>query len=260
MRDADPRIRGPIFRKSIGTIDVAPEPGRLFYTTPDQLGYINLSSSKPPKILGGRQWRTARLAYEPTLREMYVPTSKSGLVVYDAESGERSTTIKLPGWYASMFETVPSKLCFSVANKSGLYVIDAATHTFAPWPKLVTPAYLDSDPTGHYLFATHDRHLVAADIPSAKAVARRVTATETRIAYDAERRRLVVSEFDQPGHPRLRLRAFSVSADGFTEVDELKNPDDGQAGLESFRGGFLQQGFLHCRCRAQHSRTALETS
>ena len=74
-------------------------------------------------------------------------------------------------------------------------------------------------------------------------VARRVTATGARIAFDPDRRLLIVSEFDRPGHPQIRLRAFSVSADGFTEVAELANPDDGQAGLESFRGGFLQQGF-----------------
>ena len=53
----------------------------------------------------------------------------------------------------------------------------------------------------------------------------------------------MVSQIDQPGQPRIRLRAYSVSAAGFTEVAELRNPADGLGGLESFSGGFLQQGF-----------------
>jgi hypothetical protein len=39
------------------------------------------------------------------------------------------------------------------------------------------------------------------------------------------------------------LRAFAVGPEGLTEVAELKNPPDGQVGLESFRGGFLQEGY-----------------
>lgn len=246
LRERDPRIKGPMIRKRIDTIEVAPEAGRLFYTTPDELGYMNLRTNDPPRTLAGRQWRTARLAYEPTRREMYIATRESGIAVYDTESGERGPVIELPGWYATMLEAVPGKVFFSVADKSGLFVIDAATHTVAPWPvtgKLVTPAYLDADPTGQYLFATYDRYVAAIDIASATVVARLVTATGARIAFDPERRLLIVSEYDQPGRPLIHIRAYSVDAAGFTRVAELKNPADGRVGLESFRGGFLQQGY-----------------
>jgi len=245
MRERDPRIKGPLLQKRIGTIEVAPDSGKLFYTTPDEFGYVNLRTNEPPKTLGGRQWRTARLAYEPTRKEMYIATHEHGIVVYDTNNGERGPVIELPGWYATMLEAVPGKVFFSVANKSGLFVIDAATHTVAPFPvagKLVTPAYLDADPTGQYLFATYDRYLVAIDVPSATVVGRLTTATGARIAFDPERRLLVVSEFDAPGRPLIRLRTYSVDAKGLTQVAELKNPTDGQPGLESFRGGFLQQG------------------
>lgn len=244
MRDRDPQLKGPMLRKPIGTIEVAPEAGKLFYTTPDEFGYMHLRTNDPPRKLAGRQWRTARLAYEPTRREMYIATRESGIIVYGTEDDERGPSIELPGWYADVLEAVPGKVFFSMANKSGLYVIDAATHTVAPWPvtgKLVTPAYLDADPTGKYLFATYDRYLVAIDIPSATVVARITTATGARIAFDPERRLLIVAEHDQ-GRPLIRLRAYSVSEKGFTEVVELKNPVDGQIGLESFRGGFLQRG------------------
>jgi DNA-binding beta-propeller fold protein YncE len=246
LKERDPRLKGPMLRKPIGTIEIAPEAGRLFYVTPDEFGSINLRTNEPPRILGGQQWRTARLAYEPTRKEMYIATHERGIVAYDTVTGERGPTLQEPGWFANALEAVPGKVFFSVENKSGLYVIDAASHTIAPWPvtgKLVTPAYLDADPTGQYLFATYDRHVVAIDIPSATVVARRTTASGARIAFDPERRLLVVSEYDRPGHPLIRLRAFSVDAKGLTEVAELKNPADGQVGLESFRGGFLQEGY-----------------
>lgn len=245
VREPEARLKGPMLEKPIGTIEVAPEAGKLFYTTPDEFGYMNLRTNDPPRTLAGRQWRTARLAYEPTRKEMYIATREQGIIIYGTEDGERGPVIELPGWYADVLEAVPGKVFFSVANKSGLYVIDAATRTVTPFPvagKLVTPAYLDADPTGQYLFATYDRYLVAIDVPSAKVVARLATASGARIAFDPERRLLIMSEFDQPGRPLIRLRTYSVDDNGFTQVAELKNPDDGQAGLESFRGGFLQQG------------------
>lgn len=246
VRDRDPRLKGPMLQKPIGTIEVAPEAGKLFYTTPDEFGYVNLRTNDPPRTLAGRQWRTARLAYEPTRKEMYIATREHGIIVYGTEDGERGPAIELPGWYAVVLEAVPGKVFFSVANKSGLYVIDAATRAVAPWPvtgKLVTPAYLDADPTGKYLFATYDKYLVAIDIPSATVVASVATATGARIAFDPERRLLIVSEYAYPGRALIRLRTFSVDEKGFTETAELKNPDDGRLGLESFRGGFLQQGY-----------------
>lgn len=244
LKDSDRRLKGPLTRKAIGTIEIAPEAGKLFYTTPEEFGYLSLRTNDAPKTLTARQWRTARLAYEPSRREMYIATREKGILVYGTEDGERGPTIELPGWYADVLEAVPGKVFFSVANKSGLYVIDAATHTVAPFPvtgKVVTPAYLDADPTGKYLFATYDRFLVAIDIASATVVGRITTSTGARIAFDPERRLLIMAEHFQ-GRPLIRLRAYSVSETGFTEVAELKNPADGLIGLESFRGGFLQQG------------------
>jgi hypothetical protein len=245
LKEREPRLKGPSLRKAIGTIEVAPEAGTLFYTTPDELGYVSIRNNDPARTLGGRQWRTGRLAYEPTRREMYIGTRERGIVVYDTTNGERGPVIEVPGWFPTALEAVPGKVFFSVANKSGLFVIDAATHAVAPWPvegKFETPAYLDADPTGKYLFATYDRHLVAIDIASAKVVARMTTATGARIAFDPERRLLIMAEHYQ-GRPLIRLRTYSVDDSGFTEVSELKNPADGTIGLESFRGGFLQQGY-----------------
>ena len=244
LKESDIRLKGPLVRKAIGTIEVAPEAGKLFYTTPEEFGFMNLRTNDPPRVLTARQWRTARLAYEPTRRQMYIATREKGILVYGTEDGERGPVIELPGWYADVLEAVPGKVFFSVANKSGLYVIDAATHKVSPFPvtgKLVTPAYLDADPTGKYLFATYDKFLVAIDIATATVVGRITTSTGARIAFDPERRLLIMSEHYQ-GRALIRIRAYSVGDQGFTEVAELKNPVDGRVGLESFRGGFLQQG------------------
>ncbi len=244
LRERDPKIKGPLLRKRIGGIEIAPDSGGLFYTALNEFGYLNVRTNDPPKILASREWITTRPAYEPTRHEMYVGTRESGVVIYDTASGERASVIDVPGWYVTMLEAVPGKVFVSVKDKSGLYVIDAATHTVTPWPvkgKLVTPAYFEADPSGQYLFATYDRHLVAIDIPSATIVARLMTADRPSIAFDAERRLLIVAAQDLPEHPRIRLRTYSVSDRGFTLVGELKNPSNG-AGLESFRGGFLQHG------------------
>src|SRR5687768_8839624 len=47
LRERNPRLKGPLFRKPIGTIEVAPDTGKLFYTTPDEFGYVNLRTNDP---------------------------------------------------------------------------------------------------------------------------------------------------------------------------------------------------------------------
>jgi len=245
LREREPRIKGPMLNKRIGTIEIAPESGRLFYTSTDEFGYVNLRSNDPPRVLAGREWQIGRMAYEPTRREMYVGTREQGIFVFDTETGERGPVIALPGWYPTTLEAVAGKVFVSLKDKSGLYVIDAATHTLAPWPvkgKLVTPAYLEGDPAGQYLFATYHKNLVAIDIASGTVVGRLTNGESFAIAFDPERRLLIAADYELPDHPRLRLRAFSISGNGFTQVAELKNRFDGEAGLESFRGGFLQYG------------------
>jgi len=142
-------------------------------------------------------------------------------------------------------EAVPGKVFFSVENQSGLYVIDSATHTVAPWPingKLVTPAFLEADPAGQYLFGQYDRHVVAIDIRTATVVANLTTAGFASLAFDPENRLLVVAARENPDHPRVTLKTYSVSPNGFTHVADLKNPAENEAGVYSMHGGFLQRG------------------
>jgi DNA-binding beta-propeller fold protein YncE len=246
LADPDPRVKGPLINKRLTSIEVAPDTGRLFYATLDEVGMVNLRTNDPPVRLAGREWPSARFAYEPTRRQMYLATRTGRVLVFDAETGEQSPDVIVPGEYANMLEAIPGRVFFTLADKSGLFVIDAATKAVTPWAvtgKLVTPVYLDADPTGKYLFATYDRYVLAIDVARATVVGRLITATGGRIAFDSERRLLIASQYKNIGLPQLRLAAYRVDDDGFTEVARLKILPDAAPGLESLRGGgFLQSG------------------
>lgn len=246
LAETAPRVKGPLISKRITSLEVAPDTGRLFYTTLDEVGMMNLRTNDPPVRLAGREWSSARFAYESTRKQMYLASRTGRVLVFDAETGEQSPDVIVPGEYANMLEAIPGRVFFTLADKSGLYVIDAATKAVAPWAvtgKLVTPAYLDADPTGKYLFATYDRYVLAIDVERATVVGRLITATGGRIAFDAERRWLIATQYEHPGHPKLRLTAYRVGDDGFAEVARLKILPDAAPGLESLRGGgFLQSG------------------
>lgn len=246
LTEASPRVKGPLINKRITSIEVAGDTGRLFYTTMDEVGMVNLRTTDAPVRLMGKQWKSARFAYEPTRKQMYLPTRTGEVLVFDAESGERSPDIVVPGDYVNMLEAIPGRVFFTLSNKSGLYAIDAATKAVSPWKvtgKMVTPVYLDADPSGKYLFATYERYVLAIDVERATVVGRLITATGGRIAFDPETRLLIASQYEEIGHPRIRLAAYRVGDDGFTETARLKILADAEPGLESLRsGGFLQSG------------------
>jgi hypothetical protein len=246
LTEAAPRIKGPLVNKRITSIEVAGDTGRLFYTTMDEVGMVNLRTTDGPVRLMGKQWKSARFAYEPTRNQMYLPTRTGQVLVFDAESGERSPDVVVPGDYVNMLEAIPGRVFFTLENKSGVFVIDAATKAVSPWKvtgKIVTPVYLDADPTGKYLFATYDRYVLAIDVERATVVGRLITASGGRIAFDPESRLLIATQYEIAGHPRIRLAAYQVGDDGFTEVARLRTLPDAEPGLESLRsGGFLQSG------------------
>jgi hypothetical protein len=247
-RDAKPTLQGPILPKQTISIEVVPDIGRLYFSSLIGYGYLNLRSNDPPKTVVGQEWRGGRIVYEPTRKEMYtVAHQRRGapISVHAAETGEHLQDIQIPGWSVSSLEAVPGKVFFSVQDKPGLYVIDATTHVVTPWPvtgKLVTPASLEGDPSGQYLFAHYGYDVVAIDIRTSTVVGRLKSAGDTTFAFDPESRLIIVAARDFPDHPRMRLRAYSVGANGFTPVAELKNLSEDETDVRSMAGGFLQRG------------------
>lgn len=248
LNDASPSIKGPMFKKDLRRIEMAPDLGRLFYFTVDEVGYVDLRgvSPEPVTLARGRHWATD-VVYEPTRHEIYVATRSPRIMVFDARAGERSADITLPGWWATSLRAVPGHVFMNIGNKNGLYAVTAATHAVAPWPvdqtdgKLVTPAYLEADPSGRHLFAVYDQFIVAIDVATAKVVGRLTTPAPPVVAFDPGTGLLVASWGDF-GPPRLRIKAFRVDDQGFTEVAAMNNPAVGQLGLEPLSGGFLQKG------------------
>jgi hypothetical protein len=244
LSEPKPRVKGPIIRKNILRIEIAPELSRVFYTTPDEVGYADLDRMGESVRLAGDLVPTD-LVYEPTRREVYVASRDPRLLVFDATSGRKGDDLPLPGWYGVELESIPGRVFLSVGGKDGLYTIDAATHVVAPWPvdgRIVTPARIEADPSGQYLFLAYYREIVAIDIARAAVIGRAVTYSTPAIAFDPGERVLIATWNDNP--PPTRVVAFRAGADGFTEVARYKNPPVGRVGVEPTSHGFVQAGSL----------------
>ncbi len=242
LGDPSPRLKGPMFKRDIRKIQFAPDLGRLFYTTDDEVGYADVRTGGEPTALVV-DFHATDLTYEPTRHELYVSSRDPRLLIFDAKSPERGTPLELPGWYGLELEAIPGRVFLSVGGKDGLYTIDAATHRVSEWPvtgRISTPAYLEADPSGQYLFLAYYREIVAIDIAKAAVVGRVVTATVPAIAFDPGTRLLVATWNDDP--PPTRVIVYRVDDHGLSTVAQLKNPDVGEVGVEPMNGGFVQAG------------------
>ncbi len=247
LSEASPVMKGPLFRKRLSRIEIAADLGRIFYLGDrgnQEVGYVDIrnGSTAPVTLAEGLSW-TSDLVYEPTRREVYVSTRTPRILVFDGASGERAPDVRVPGWYATGLEAMPGRVFMNIGDKNGIYQIDAATRAVTAWPiegRVVTPAYFEADPSGRYLFATYDQYIVALDVATAKEVGRVTTTARATIAFDPGTGWLVASWADS--RPRLRLKAFKVDGQGFTEVGAMDNPALGQWGIEPTSHGFIQQG------------------
>ena len=241
LNDAKPRLKGPLIKHDIIKIEVAPDVGRLFFLTPEELWTLDLRNLGEPVLLGAG--RAYDLAYEPTRREMYVTPRLPVVWVFNAMTGEQAPDIKLPGWLGRGLEAVPGKVFLDVSGKPDLYVIDAKTRavtTYKVKGPFVPPGYLEADPSGRYVFASYDRHVVAIDVEKAAVVGRLTFLNAAAIAYDAVAKRLIVSRQD-PVENDVVIGVYTIDEKGFHEERRLKNPDLGRVGVEPTGRGFIQQ-------------------
>ena len=252
VSEPEPRVKGPIIRENILHIEIAPELQRMFYMTPDEVGYADLDrfgeSAKLATDLVPQD-----LVYEPTRREVYVSVRDPHLLVFDATTGRKGDDVPLPGWYGVELESIPGRVFLSVGGKEGLYTVDPATHVVAPWPvdgRIVTPARIEADPSGQYLFLSYYREIVAIDIARAKVLGRVVTFSTPSIAFDPGEHVLIATWRDDQSP--ARVVAFRASADGFNEVARYKNPNVGMVGVEPTSHGFVQAGSLSLLVWSSH--------
>jgi hypothetical protein len=244
LSDPKPRVKGPFIRKNILHIELAPELSRVFYMTPDEVGYADLDRFGESTQLA-RDFVPRDIVYEPSKKELYVALREQKLLVFDAQTGRAGDDVPLPGWYATQLEAIPGRVFLSLSDKDGLYVLDAATHRVAAWPvegRVITPSYIEADPAGHYLFLAFYREIIAIDIARAAVVGRQVTYSTPSIAFDPGERVLVATWNAEP--PPTRVAAFRVDASGLAEVARFENPRVGEAGVEPTSHGFIQNGHL----------------
>jgi hypothetical protein len=245
LSEKTPRIKGPSVRKRITRIEFAPELQKIFYSTADEVGYADLDRFGESKTLVA-EITPRDIVYEPTRKELYVATRDPMLLVFDGASGRARDDLSLPGWFANQLEAIPGTVFVELDDKQGLYAIDATSHRIAPWPvtgRFVTPAFLEADPAGEYLFASFYRELVAIDVKRAAVTANIVTPSTPAIAFDPGERVLIATWGDDDPPP-YKIRAYRPSADGLTEIARLQNPRVGISGVEPTSHGFVQSGHL----------------
>lgn len=245
LSEKTPRIKGPSVRKRIGKIELAPELQKIFYATADEVGYVDLDRFGESKTLVS-DITPRDIVYEPTRKELYVATRDPRLLVFDGVSGRAGDDVPLPGWFGTQMEAIPGRVFVLLEDKQGLYAIDAATHHVAEWPvtgRLVTPAYLEADPAGEYLFAAFYRELVAIDVKRATVVGDVVVPSTPSIAFDPGERVLIATWGDDDPPP-YKIRAYRPGPDGLTEIARLENPRVGISGVEPTSHGFVQSGHL----------------
>lgn len=241
LNEPKPRLKGPLVKHDIIKIEVAPDVGRLFYLTPEELWSLDIRRGGEPVMLG--EGRAYDLAYEPTRKELYVTPRLPEVWVFSAVTGEQAPDIKLPGWLGRGLEAVPGRVFLDVINQPDLYVIDAKTREVSPFKvkgPFVPPGYLDADPTGRYLFARYDRYVVAIDIAKAEVVHQLAMLNQPSIAYDAGAERLIVT-WQDPVKSDISIVVYRMHETGFQEETRLKNPRLGRSGVEPTGFGFVQQ-------------------
>jgi hypothetical protein len=236
-----PRWQGPVFKSPVTLLRIAPELRRLFFATREDVGYINLDALDAPRMLA--HVRAGGLVYEPERRELYISFRAPQIVVFNAETGERSDSIKVPGWYGQLLEAIPGRVFLTLPDKPGLYVINAASHRIGAWPvdgKISTPAAMEVDPSGRHIFLSYHQNIVAIDTATAKVVGRITTLGTAAIAFDPGTRLLVAFGVTQPSP--IRLTTHRVEASGFIDAGSLANPAmETGVRLEPTSGGFLQR-------------------
>ena len=241
VNDPRPVWKGPMFKSNILHIEFGPEVRRVFYMSREDVGYVDVDALETPHSIA--KLRAHDIVYEPTRQELYVAYRAPRVQVFSATSGERSGAIELPSWYAESLEAIPGRVFLTLPTKNELYAIDAASHHVGAWPvtgKIVTPAYLEADPAGRFLFLRYYQNVVAIDTSSAKVIGRISSGSTPAIAFDPGTN-LLVTTFPYSSPP-FKVAAYRVDDSGFTQVAAMDNPSIGISGVEPTSSGFLQAG------------------
>jgi DNA-binding beta-propeller fold protein YncE len=236
-----PEWHGPTFRTAVLQVRFAPELRRVFVMTLEAVAYVDVDALNHPHEFA--KVRARSIVYEPQRQELYVSYGAPSVTAFNGRTAEPSGTIDIPGWYGILQEAIPGRVFLTLPDKPGLYVINANSHHVGPWPvegDIVTPAAMEVDPQGRYIFLAYDRNVVAIDTATAKVVGRLTTVSTGSIAYDPGANLLIVMGVTQ--EPPVHLKAYRVDDTGFTLVATLDNPKSASGtSIEPTNNGFIQR-------------------
>jgi DNA-binding beta-propeller fold protein YncE len=242
---ATPKMVGPLAEThAINGIDAAPDLGRVFYTGLNEIGYIDENGGRPVKI---STLTASGLVYEPTRHEVYAATEFNGspyIVVFDAQTGQLRTSIKLSTGAPFGFQAIPGSVFFLIDGQEGIYAIDATTHVMARWRvngSLVTPGNLEADPSGRYLFLARSREIDAIEVATRTVTGRVSMYGTASMAFDPSTG-LLVAAWPQLSETRDQLALLRPTPDGLTQVGTLKN-DAGGTQVVRTNYGFIQHAY-----------------
>jgi hypothetical protein len=237
-----PKMMGPLTHAFVQFVEVAPDLGRVFYSGPTEIGYVDEQGGKGVTLAP----HADSLAYEPTAHELYASFElRPEIAIFNARTGRLETRLKLPGWSAFQLVAVPGRVFMLLGDRDGIYTIDAATHTIAPWPvkgSITTPGRLEADPNGKYLFFTRESEVDAIDIASQTVIGKISVFGEPSVSFDAASGLLVVGWLHNSPQKFDVLQVVRPTSDGLIPVASLSNA---AGGLELVRShyGFIQHGF-----------------
>jgi DNA-binding beta-propeller fold protein YncE len=237
-----PTMIGPLTHAFVQSVEVAPDLGRVFYSGPTEIGYVDEQGGKgvtlAPHYAGS-------LAYEPTAHELYASFELlPEIAIFNARTGRLATRLKLPGWSAFQLVAVPGKVFMLLKDKDGMYTIDATTHTIAPWPVkgITTPGRLEADPNGKYLFFTRENEVDAIDIARQTVIGKISVSGEPSVSFDTDSGLLVVGWLHSSPQKFDVLQVVRPTGDGLIPVTSLSNEAGGTELVRSHYG-FIQHGF-----------------
>jgi len=238
-----PEMIGPLTHAFVEFVEVAPDLGRVFYSGPTEVGYVDEQGGKGVTLV---PHYAGSLAYEPTKHELYASFKFLPEVdIFNARTGRLETRVKLPGWSAFQLVAVPGKVFLLLPDKDGIYTIDAATHTVAPWPikgNITTPGRLEADPNGKYLFFTRESEVDAIDIARETVIGKISLYGEPSVSFDMDSGLLVVGWLHNSPQKFDVLQVVRPTGDGLVPVATLSNEAGGTELVRSHYG-FIQHGF-----------------
>ena len=234
---------GPLTHAFVQSVEVAPDLGRVFYSGPTEIGYVDEQGGKGVTL---EPHYAGSLAYEPTEHELYASFELlPEIAIFNARTGRLATRLKLPGWSAFQLVAVPGKVFMLLKDKDGMCTIKRHNPPSSRLgPSKASPRRADLKPTRttNALFFTRENEVDAIDIARQTVIAKISVSGEPSVSFDTDSGLLVVGWLHSSPQKFDVLQVVRPTGDGLIPVTSLSNEAGGTELVRSHYG-FIQHGF-----------------